>query len=153
MRIRKKTPADAALLNEEIKTAASVSDALAHPARIRMFRYILKKNLNRQIVTNKDLVKAFDYAQATISQHLSKLISGGLLEMKKRGTSSCYFVCIDKLSAYISILKKIGPTQSEEEIPAFLRNDFFSDGKNADSMSDDLSMSYFDTPEEEIPEL
>ena len=128
LRIRKKGPADAALSKEDIKTAATISDALAHPARIEMLRYILGENLERRTVTNKDLVKVFDYAQATISQHLSKLIIGGLLDVKKKGTSSCYFVHIGRISAFVDILKKIDSSREEGEVPDFLRGELFTSG-------------------------
>jgi len=125
MRIRRQTPADAALNDEEILAAAKISDALAHPARIRMLRYILTENLARRTVTNKDLVSAFDYAQATISQHISKLLIGGLVEVKKKGTSSCYFARVGKLLAFTETLKKIDTQNAESEMPDFLRTQFF----------------------------
>ena len=37
------------------------------------------------MVCNKDLVEHFDYAQATISQHIKKLAESGLIEVKKTG--------------------------------------------------------------------
>jgi len=125
MRIRRQTPADQALNDEEILAVAKISDALAHPVRIRLLRYILTENLARRNVTNKDLVSAFDYAQATISQHVSKLLIGGLIEMKKKGTSSCYFARVGKLLAYTETIKKIDTQDVESEIPDFLRNQFF----------------------------
>ena len=143
MRIRKQGPADAALNNNEIMTVAKVSDALAHPARVRMLRFILTENLARRTVTNKDLVKTFEYAQATISQHLSKLMLGGLLDMKKRGTSSCYYVRVGRLSAFTAILKKIDPGNDAGEMPDFLKKGFPAESKG-DGTGDDLSMSYYD---------
>jgi len=112
--------------DDEILTAAKISDAMAHPVRIRMLRYILTENLARRNVTNKDLVKAFDYAQATISQHISKLMIGGLLEMQKKGTSSCYFARVGKLLSYTEIIKKIEPKGDQGELPGFLRNQLFA---------------------------
>ena len=125
MRIRRNTPADMALNDDEILAVAKISDALAHPVRIRMLRYILTENLARRTVTNKDLVAVFDYAQATVSQHISKLLIGGLLEMKKKGTSSCYFARVGKLLAFTETIKKIDTQDVESEIPDFLRTQFF----------------------------
>jgi len=125
MRIRRDTPVDAALNDEEILAVAKISDALAHPVRIRLFRYILSENLARRSVTNKDLVGAFGYAQATISQHISKLLIGGLVEMQKKGTSSCYFARVGKLLAYTETIKKIDTHEMESEMPDFLRTQFF----------------------------
>lgn len=138
MRIRKQESNDAALKDEEILAAAKISDALAHPVRIRMLRYILTENLARRTVTNKDLVQAFDYAQATVSQHLSKLLIGGLLEMQKKGTSSCYFAHVGRLSIYTETLKKIESQGDGGEIPEFLRAEFFEPEPIADEFSEEL---------------
>lgn len=125
MRIRRNTPVDAALNDDEILAVAKISDALAHPVRIRLLRHILSENLARRSVTNKDLVGAFGYAQATISQHVSKLLIGGLLEVQKKGTSSCYFARVGKLLAYTETIKKIDTRDLESEMPEFLRTQFF----------------------------
>jgi len=125
MRIRREAPADAALNDEEILAVAKISDALAHPLRIRLLRYILTENLARRSVTNKDLVAVFGYAQATVSQHISKLLIGGLIEVQKRGTSSCYFARVGKLLAYTETIKKIDTQDIESEMPDFLRTQFF----------------------------
>ena len=125
MRIRKKEPVDTGLNNEEILFAARVSDALAHPARIRMLRYIMAENFARRLVTNKDLVTVFDYAQATVSQHLARLAKGGLIESQKRGTSCCYFACVGRLTTFTETLKKIDSRESEGSLPDFLLNDYY----------------------------
>jgi len=125
MRIRRNTPEDAVLNDEEILAVAKISDALAHPVRIRLLRYILTENLARRSVTNKDLVSAFGYAQATISQHVSKLLIGGLVEVQKKGTSSCYFARIGKLLAFSETVKKIDTHEVDSEMPEFLRTQFF----------------------------
>jgi DNA-binding transcriptional ArsR family regulator len=125
MRIRKQSPADVVFNDEDIVAAAKISDALAHPVRIRMLRYILTENLARRDVTNKDLVFVFDYAQATISQHLSKLLIGGLIDVRKKGTSSCYFARIGRLSFLTDTLKKIESRSDVGEMPDFLRAELF----------------------------
>jgi DNA-binding transcriptional ArsR family regulator len=142
MRIRKQGPADPAINDEEILAAAKISDALAHPVRIRMLRYILTENLARHTVTNKDLVSVFDYAQATISQHLSKLLIGGLIDVRKKGTSSCYFAKVGRLSFFTDMLKKIESRGDEGEMPDFLRAELFEPEESA-----------AETREEIIPEF
>ena len=67
MRIRKET---ADFEESGIELIANVSDALAHPVRLRLFRYIMQSNRSMEKVCNKDLVSEFGYAQATISQHM-----------------------------------------------------------------------------------
>ena len=84
---------------------AKISDALAHPARQDIFKYIMRCNRERRTVRNKDLVERFPYAQATISQHLNKLIIGGLVEVKREGVSSCYFANIGVIGQYIDLLR------------------------------------------------
>ena len=107
MRIRKLDTTTDILSDEEVISAAKVADALAHPARIRMLQFIFQANAERKIITNKDVVNAFEYSQATVSQHLSKMIIGGLLETKKQGTSTCYFVKAGTLVSYSKTILKI----------------------------------------------
>jgi len=146
MRIRKLGPVDDVLKDEDILTAAKVADALAHPARIRMLRYILTENLARNTVTNKDLVLAFDYAQATISQHLSKLLVGGLLDVRKKGTSSCYFARVGRLSIFTETLKKIETHTDPGDMPDFLRSGFYNtnDDEGLGEYGDELQPEFFD---------
>ena len=88
MRLRKESDE---MLEEEILLIAKVSDALAHPARVKIFRYIMQANRAMVLVCNKDLVENFDYAQATISQHVKKLADSGLIEVKKKDKFSYYY--------------------------------------------------------------
>ena len=81
MRLRKESDS---MQEAEILLIANVSDALAHPARVKIFRYIMQANKAMVSVCNKDLVVQFDYAQATISQHVKKLVQSGLVEVKKK---------------------------------------------------------------------
>ena len=78
---------------EEILLIAQVSDALAHPARIKIFRYIMQANKAMVLVCNKDLVEHFDYAQATISQHTKKL-------------ADYYYANLGVLMKYLNATKK-----------------------------------------------
>ena len=71
MRIRKRM---GSLPNDDIDLITRVSDALAHPVRLDLFRFILQKNKNMELVCTSDLVQNFDYAQATISQHMNKIM-------------------------------------------------------------------------------
>lgn len=103
MRIRK----DNDLIEEkDIELIAKVSDALAHPVRLKLFRYIMQCNQARESVCNKDLVANFDYAQATISQHMKKLSQSGLIEVKKQEKFSYYYANLGILMMYINATKK-----------------------------------------------
>ncbi len=108
MRIRKDTD----ILNEkEILLIADVSDALAHPARIKLFHHILDQNKDLIPVCNGDLVAAFDYSQATISQHMKKLVSSGLVQMKKEDKKSVYYANIGRLQQYLTATRKFNTFQ------------------------------------------
>lgn len=103
MRLRKETD----LLNEnEALLIADVSDALAHPARVKILQHILECNKDLVTVCNGDIVSAFDYSQSTISQHLSKLIKADLVQVKKDDKKSIYFANIGKLQMYLAATRK-----------------------------------------------
>ena len=103
MRIRK----DPNMQEEDVLLIAQVSDALAHPARVEIFRYIYIENMNRRTVCNKNLVENFDYSQATISQHIKKLVISRLIEVQKKENFSFYYVNIGILSKYLNAVKKL----------------------------------------------
>lgn len=105
MRLRKETDD---LQEEEILLTARVSDALAHPARVKIFRLIFLSNRNRTTVCNKDIVAAFDYSQATISQHIKKLADAELVQVQRSDKFSYYYVNIGVLGKYIDAVKKFG---------------------------------------------
>lgn len=103
MRLRKEADD---MVEDEILLIANVSDALAHPARIKIFRYIMQANKAMVTVCNKDLVEHFDYAQATISQHVKKLVQSGLIEVKKKDRFSYYYANLGMLAQYLNATKK-----------------------------------------------
>lgn len=103
MRLRKEADD---LQEEEILLIARVSDALAHPARIKIYRFIMQNNRNRTSVCNKDVVAAFDYSQATISQHIKKLVEADLVQVKKDDKFSFYYANIGILGKYLNATKK-----------------------------------------------
>lgn len=103
MRIRKDSEY---LSDEQIEFIAKISDALAHPTRLYLFRYIMTCNLKRQNICNKDLVEYFDYAQATISQHMKKLVSSGLIEIKKDNRKTYYFAHFGTLQKYTKVTQE-----------------------------------------------
>ena len=94
------------LEEEDILLIANVSDALAHPARIKIYRFIMKANKERRKVCNKDVVEVFNYSQATISQHIKKLSVSGLIEVKKDDRFSYYYANLGILMKYLDATKK-----------------------------------------------
>lgn len=105
MRIRKKVDIDD-MSQQEIMLMAKVSNALAHPARIRIFRYIMNCNKVMEKVCNKDVVAAFDYAQATISQHIKVLAKADLIQVKKEDKYSYYYANIGTLGKYLDVTRR-----------------------------------------------
>ena len=103
MRLRKELDE---LQEKEVLLIAQISDALAHPVRIKIFRYIMVQNKKRTPVCNKDLVEHFGYAQATISQHVKKLADAGLLQIKKKDRFSYYYVHLGTLQNYLDATRK-----------------------------------------------
>lgn len=63
-------------------------NALAHPARIRILRYLS----DVRSCCCKDVVQQLDLAQSTVSQHLKVLLDVGLLRMEPDGQKSRYAV-------------------------------------------------------------
>ena len=103
MRIRKKIDT---VPTDEVELITLVSDALAHPVRLQLFRFIMQKNKAMELVCTGDLVENFDYAQATISQHMNKLTVSGLVETRKKDKYTYYFANIGVLIQYINATKK-----------------------------------------------
>lgn len=103
MRIRKEFEN---MPEERIMAAAKMSEAFGHPARIKIYRHIMKSNSERIPVMNKDLVAAFEYSQATISQHLNKLIIAGFVKTEKKGTATYYYANIGNVGKYIDMIKE-----------------------------------------------
>lgn len=102
MRVRK-----VLMTNDDYKLIAKASDALAHPARVAIFNYIYGENLGRRKVCNKDLVANFEYSQSTISQHVAKLVTGGLVEVQQEGTKNFYYANLGMLGQYLNAVKKL----------------------------------------------
>lgn len=103
MRLRKESDSMQA---DEVLLIAQISDALAHPARINIYRLIMDYNKERVNICNKDVVAAFDYSQATVSQHIKKLVESGLIEVKKEDRFSYYYANMGCLARYLSATKK-----------------------------------------------
>lgn len=103
MRIRKRITE---VQSDDLNLITSVSDALAHPVRLQLFRFIMQKNKAMDLVCTRDLVENFDYAQATISQHMNKLAMSGLVDTKNQDKYTYYFANIGVLTRYIEATKR-----------------------------------------------
>jgi len=77
------------LFTKEQNDLANMAKALAHPARIAILQYLIKKNA----CVCGNLVDELGLAQATTSQHLKALKNAGIIRGTIEGVSVCY--CID----------------------------------------------------------
>lgn len=77
-----------ALFTKKQNEIASMAKALAHPARIAILQYLVKKNA----CVCGDLVDELGLAQATTSQHLKELKNAGLIQGTIEGVSVCYCI-------------------------------------------------------------
>ncbi len=79
------------LFTKEQNEIAMMAKALAHPARIAILQYLVKKNA----CICGDLVEELGLAQATTSQHLKELKTAGIIQGAVEGVSVCY--CINPI--------------------------------------------------------
>jgi ArsR family transcriptional regulator, arsenate/arsenite/antimonite-responsive transcriptional repressor len=68
---------------------ATMAKALAHPARIAILQYLMKKGT----CVCGDIVDELPLSQSTISQHLKELKKAGIIQGNIEGTFTCY--CLD----------------------------------------------------------
>lgn len=76
------------LFTKQQNEIAAMAKALAHPARIAILQYLVKKNA----CICGDLVDELGLAQATTSQHLKELKLAGILQGTIEGVSVCYCI-------------------------------------------------------------
>ncbi|MEM7381099.1 MAG: metalloregulator ArsR/SmtB family transcription factor [Bacteroidota bacterium] len=74
---------------------AEIANALAHPLRVALVRYLSTKNSGKgvdNVTCNKDLVELFDYSQSTISQHVKILKEAGLFITESKDKFTFYYL-------------------------------------------------------------
>lgn len=76
------------LFTKQQNDIANMAKAIAHPARIAILQYLVKKNA----CICGDLVDELGLAQATTSQHLKELKNAGIIQGTIEGTSVCYCI-------------------------------------------------------------
>ena len=72
-------------MDEEL---AALAKAVAHPARVRIVRLLLR----RTSCMCGDIVDELPLAQSTVSQHLKVLKAAGLIRGEVEGPRVCYWV-------------------------------------------------------------
>ena len=99
-------------LKDLIDEVARNSSAFSHPLRIEIYRFILEHNAKLKPIKNKDVVKRFNIAQSTVSEHLNKLSTGGLISKQRKGTATFYsanFISAEKyLKNLDSLIRMLG---------------------------------------------
>ena len=106
MRIRAEITSD--YINESDRKVAIVANALAHPLRMALVRYLSTKNYGRgvdNVTCNKDLVQMFDYSQSTISQHVKILKEAGLFITESKDKFTFYTLNKELLEEFRESLK------------------------------------------------
>lgn len=108
MRIR--TQISSKYINETDYEVAQIADALAHPVRVALVRYLSEKNHGKgvdNVTCNKDLVEMFDYSQSTISQHVKILKEAGLFLTEQHDKFTHYelnYELLQKFAAMVDTL-------------------------------------------------
>lgn len=79
---------------EAERRLADLCRALGHPARVRIFRMLLEKD----VCIAGELAEEVPLAASTVSQHLKILKEVGLIKGEVDGPRRCY--CVDKAVAF-----------------------------------------------------
>lgn len=75
--------------------------AIAHPCRLCIIKGLMDKSCN---VTK--IQECLKLPQSTVSQHLSKLKSAGIVKGERNGLEICYSVVDEDVKAMVSIITK-----------------------------------------------
>jgi len=86
---------------------ARLAKALAHPARVAIFRLLL----TRGDCICGDIVDRLPWAQATVSQHLKVLKEAGWIQGEIDGPRVCYCVQPEAGRKFIALLKALTLTE------------------------------------------
>ena len=76
------------LFTKQQNDIANMAKAIAHPARIAILQYLVKRNA----CVCGDLVGILGLAQPTTSQHLKELKIAGIIQGTIEGASVCYCI-------------------------------------------------------------
>ena len=79
---------------------ADLAWAIAHPARVRIVRFLM----NREACVCGEIVGQLPLAQSTVSQHLKILKKSGLVQGEVDGPKVCYCINHQKLQQLKSLI-------------------------------------------------
>lgn len=101
MRIR--SDISSSYITEEDTKIAEIANALAHPLRVALVRYLDEKDKGQgldNVTCNKELVNMFDYSQSTMSQHVKILKECGLFLTKSQDRFTLYYLNRDLMTQF-----------------------------------------------------
>ncbi len=107
MRIR--TEVSSKYIVKDDHKIAKIANALAHPLRVALVRYLDTKNCGNgvdNVTCNKDLVEMFEYSQSTVSQHVKILKECGLFITENKDKFTHYYLNKELLEEFNSYFKK-----------------------------------------------
>jgi ArsR family transcriptional regulator, arsenate/arsenite/antimonite-responsive transcriptional repressor len=87
---------------EQAEDTAALFKALADPTRVRLVNMLAN---SPEAVCVCDLNAHFDLGQPTLSHHLKKLVTAGLLKREQRGTWAYYSLRSDSLKQLADVTK------------------------------------------------
>lgn len=98
-------------ITETDQKMAEIANALAHPLRVALVRYLGEKDCGEGLdnaTCNKDLVDMFDYSQSTISQHVKILKDCGLFIVEQKELFRYYYLNRKLLGEFNTFLMEKG---------------------------------------------
>lgn len=90
-------------VDESAEQLAELAWAVAHPARVRIVKLLIR----RQTCVCGEIVDSLPLAQSTVSQHLKILKEAGLIEGEVDGPKVCYGINPRKLQQLKSLIAKL----------------------------------------------
>ncbi len=99
--------AESGLAPDEARAAAELFKAVADPNRVLILNRLLASD---EPVCVCELNEGLDLAQPTVSFHLKKLLSAGLVEREQRGTWAYFSVvpeAIEQMSELLRVKEKV----------------------------------------------
>ena len=86
----------------EEKAAIEALAALAHPARLRLFRLLVVAG--QQGLTPGAMVEQLELPAATLSFHLKELMNAGLISQQRAGRDLIYRAAFEQMNALLGDL-------------------------------------------------
>ncbi|MEI7542746.1 MAG: metalloregulator ArsR/SmtB family transcription factor [bacterium] len=89
-------------MKEIIKMQADICKTFANPSRLHIINLLCKKEMNAA-----ELIKTVKVSKANLSQHMSMLISKGIVVSRKEGVNVYYVLSDKKISQACSLMKEV----------------------------------------------